>query len=139
MSRPRKRRRLRHPPESAVFKPLGAPLESLDRITLLHEELEALRLADLERCHQADAAKQMGVSRSTFQRMVTGARHKVAQALVNRAALQLEGGAFRVTSAHWYCTKCDHRWELPHGCGLGPPESCPNCGSHVIREQADTK
>ena len=135
MPRPRKRRRLRQPPKSAVFKPLGAPLESLVQITLLHEELEALRLADLEGRHQSEAAQQMGVSRSTFQRVVTEARLKVAQALVKGAALQIEGGTFRVTSAHWVCTDCAHEWALAHGRGLGPPELCPSCGSVAIREQ----
>ena len=135
MPRPRKRRRLRHQPKSAVYKPLGAPLESLERITLLYEELEALRLADLEGRHQADAAHHMGVSRSTFQRVVNEARRKVAQALVNGAALQVEGGSFRVTSARWHCRNCAHKWELSHGRGLGPPETCPDCGSTAINEE----
>ena len=135
MPRPRKRRRLRHPPKSVIFKPLGAPLEALDRITLLYEELEALRLADLEGRHQAEAAAHMGVSRSTFQRILTEARHKVAQALVNGTSLRVEGGTFRVTSARWLCLVCNHEWELPHGRGQGPPEICPNCGSQDIQEQ----
>jgi predicted DNA-binding protein (UPF0251 family) len=135
MARPRKRRRLRHQPQPAIFKPLGAPLESLERITLLHEELEALRLADLDRRHQVDAATQMGISRSTFQRLISEARHKVAQALVSGAALQIEGGTFRLTSARWYCSNCTHEWELPHGRGLGPPDTCPNCGSREITEE----
>ena len=91
MPRPRKRRKLRHQPKSAVYKPLGAPLKSLERITLLYEELEALRLADLEGRHQADAAHHMGVSRSTFQRVVNEARRKVAQALVTRRRLASRG------------------------------------------------
>ncbi len=132
MPRPRKRRRLRREPRPAIFKPIGAPLEILEQITLLYEELEALRLADLEGRHQADAATQMGVSRSTFQRIVTEARHKVAQALVNGAALQVEGGSFKVSRACWRCQDCGHEWELAHGRGQGPPENCPHCGSRVI-------
>jgi predicted DNA-binding protein (UPF0251 family) len=138
MPRPRKRRRLWHTPRAAVFKPVGAPLESLERITLLYEELEALRLADLEGRHQADAATRMGVSRSTFQRVVTEARRKVALALVNGAALQVEGGTFRLTGAHWFCTDCNYNWNLAHGRGQGPPETCPECRSQAIRERVDT-
>jgi predicted DNA-binding protein (UPF0251 family) len=48
MPRPRKRRRVWHNPIPAVFKPVGVPLHQLKSITLLHEELEALRLVDLE-------------------------------------------------------------------------------------------
>ena len=69
-----------------------AAAPTLQTITLLHEELEALRLTDLEERYQADAAEQMGVSRSTLQRIVTEARRKVTQALVEGAALHIEGG-----------------------------------------------
>jgi predicted DNA-binding protein (UPF0251 family) len=134
MSRPRKRRRLHQLPKAAIFKPQGAPLEELEQITLLYEELEALRLADLEERHQAEAAAHMGVSRSTFQRIITAARRKVAQALVQGAALLVEGGTFQITSARWYCADCQQQWELPHGRGQGPPEFCPHCGSQAISE-----
>jgi Zn finger protein HypA/HybF involved in hydrogenase expression len=59
----------------------------------------------------------------------------VAQALVTGAALQVEGGTFRVTSAHWHCTDCAHEWQLVHGRGQGPPRVCPHCGSEAIIEQ----
>ncbi len=135
MPRPRKRRRLWHEPQPAIFKPVGLPLETLERVTLLHEELEALRLADLEGCHQADAAAVMGVSRSTFQRLVTEARRKVASALVDGAALHIEGGAFRVMIVRWHCANCGHNWDITHGSGQGQPDICPNCGSPAIRER----
>jgi predicted DNA-binding protein (UPF0251 family) len=111
------------------------PLERLEQVTLLHEELEALRLADLEGQHQADAAVQMSVSRSTFQRLVTEARRKVALALVNGAALQIEGGTFRVLAVRWHCSDCGHDWDIAHGSGQGQSETCPNCGSTAIRER----
>lgn len=137
MPRPRKRRRVWRPPETAIFKPLGVPLDALERVTLHHEELEALRLADLERQGQTKAARQMGVSQSTFQRMITEARHKVARALVNGLALHVEGGNFRLASARWHCSDCGRDWELAHGRGQGPPELCPACGSSTIRERIE--
>jgi predicted DNA-binding protein (UPF0251 family) len=76
------------------------PLDGLDRVTLLQDELEALRLADLEGLTQAEAAERMGVSRSTFQRMVARARRQVALALAEGRALQIEGGTFEVRSPH---------------------------------------
>ena len=96
MPRPRKRRSLAQTPRPAIFKPAGIPLDGLRRVTLLYEELEALRLADLEGLTQNEAARRMGISRSTFQRIVTHARHQVAEALVDGHALQIEGGTFRV-------------------------------------------
>jgi predicted DNA-binding protein (UPF0251 family) len=96
MPRPRKRRLLDRAPQPAIYKPAGVPLDGLRRVTLLQEELEALRLADLEGLTQQEAAGCMGVSRSTFQRIVTQARRQVALALVGGHALQVEGGTFEV-------------------------------------------
>jgi predicted DNA-binding protein (UPF0251 family) len=98
--RPRKRRTLMRAPRPAVYKPAGVPLDGLRRVTLLHEELEALRLADLEGLTQEEAAGRMGVSRSTFQRIVTRARRQVALALAEGNALEIEGGTFEVAPPH---------------------------------------
>jgi predicted DNA-binding protein (UPF0251 family) len=98
--RPRKRRTLTRAPRPAIYKPAGVPLDGLRRITLLHEELEALRLADLQSLTQAEAAGRMGVSRSTFQRILTRARRQVALALAEGHALQIEGGTFEVVPPH---------------------------------------
>jgi predicted DNA-binding protein (UPF0251 family) len=94
--RPRKQRTLARIPKPAIYKPAGVPLDSLRQITLLHEELEALRLADLESLNQSEAANSMGVSRSTFQRILARARRQVALALVEGQALHLEGGTYTV-------------------------------------------
>jgi len=94
--RPRKRRIIPQQPTPAVYKPAGVPLEGLRRVRLLQEEREALRLADLEGLTQAEAAERMGVSRSTFQRIVSRGRHQVALALSGGHALQVEGGTFQV-------------------------------------------
>ncbi len=90
MVRPRKRRNLNLPPRPAVYKPAGIPLESLRQILLLPEELEALRLADVQGLSQSEAAGQMGVSRSTFQRILERAHRQVALALVEGQALCLQ-------------------------------------------------
>lgn len=97
MPRPRKRRMLTQAPRPAIYKPAGVPLDGLRRVTLLHEEIEALRLADLEGLTQAEAAGRMQVSRSTFQRIVSQARRQVALALAEGHALQIEGGSFELS------------------------------------------
>jgi uncharacterized protein len=109
------------------------PLDQLKAITLLHEELEALRLVDLEGQYQQVASEQMGVSRSTLQRIVSEARYKVAEALTEGAALYIEGGTFRVASVWWQCEACGHLWEIEHGSGQGAPSQCPSCSSHMVR------
>lgn len=100
MPRPRKRRLLAQKPKPTIYKPAGVPLDGLRCVLLLHEEQEALRLADLDGLTQAEAAEQMGISRSTFQRIVTRARRQVALALIEGHALQIEGGTFEVSPSH---------------------------------------
>ena len=66
-------------------------MDGLRQIAILPEELEALRLADLEGLPQVEAAACMGISRSTFQRILERAHRQVAWALVEGQALRLEG------------------------------------------------
>ncbi len=136
MPRPRKHRRLRHEHQPIIFKPVGLPLQSLDCTILDVEELEALRLADLEGRYQEDAAEQMGVSRSTFQRIVTRARRKVTQALVLHTALQIKDATMRVVVVQWHCDNCGHKWQIEHGSGHGKPQTCPACASASNSETA---
>jgi len=56
------------------------------------DELEALRLCDLEGLEQEAAGQRMAVSRGTVQRLLKSARAKVARALVRNSALVIEKG-----------------------------------------------
>jgi uncharacterized protein len=79
-------------PGAAVFKPAGIPACSLTEIVLALDELEAIRLADLEGLYHEQAAERMGISRATFGRIITAAHGKVAEALVRGQVLRIEGG-----------------------------------------------
>jgi len=72
-----------------VFKPTGTPLYELDQIWIQQDELEVLRLCDLEGLIQEQAGKKMGVSRGTVQRLLASGREKVVSAIINGAALVL--------------------------------------------------
>jgi predicted DNA-binding protein (UPF0251 family) len=99
MPRPRKRRFLARQPAPAVYKPAGVALNELNQVSLFPEELEALRLADLEGLSQADGAGRMQVSRSTFQRILARARRQVTLALVEGQALRIEQAEPETTPA----------------------------------------
>jgi len=90
MARPKKIRRCQGRFSGLAFKPTGSPMGELERIELGRDELEALKLCDLEGFTQHQAGQKMGVSRGTVQRLVSSARRKVARALVEGAALVLE-------------------------------------------------
>jgi predicted DNA-binding protein (UPF0251 family) len=92
MARPMCRRHVQLEPACVYFKPRGVPMTELREVVLTVDEVEALRLADLEAKYHDQAADAMGISRSTFGRIVESARKKVADALVNGCALKIEGG-----------------------------------------------
>lgn len=92
MPRPRICRTVGGPPGCSLFKPAGIPSIELEEIELGMDELEAIRLADMESLYHEKAAEQMNVSRQTFGRIVTSARNKVARALVEGMVIRIEGG-----------------------------------------------
>ena len=130
MSRPPCYRRVEGKPVASVFKPAGIPTRELGEIAMTLDEFEAVRLADLEGLYQELAAAKMGVSRSTFSRIVDAAHRKIAEAIVNGKALKIEGGPVFDRTRH-RCETCSCEWE-------GPPE-CPRCkgtaNTRTVEEQ----
>lgn len=126
MPRPVKCRKVHFRPGFTWFKPAGIPVKQLDEAVLTIDELEALRLADLEGLYQEDAASRMKVSRQTFGNIVESARRKTADALINGKAIRIEGGNVELKERIFACGSCGHEWSAP--CGTGRPEGCPACG-----------
>jgi len=93
MVRPKKPRFVESEPSVTYFKPRAVPLSQLEEVDLSIEELEAIRLKDLECEGQVDAAKRMGVSQPTLHRLLVSARRKVAEALVHGKAIKIHGGS----------------------------------------------
>jgi predicted DNA-binding protein (UPF0251 family) len=129
-------RRIGYHPRAGYFKPAGVPLAALDEVTLTLDELEALRLADLEGLYHEQAADRMGVSRQTFGNILEAARRKSADGLVNGRALRIRGGHCQMNERHFVCWECRHEWAVPHG--TGRPQACPKCQSaNLHREPAE--
>ena len=127
MPRPHCPRRVDALPPQTYFKPRGVPVAQLEEIRLSVDELEALRLADLEGLYHEDAAARMNVSRATFGRIVESARKRVAEVLVGGHALRIEGGAVEMSGLRSFsCPACRHLWEEPFG--TGRRAGCPECG-----------
>lgn len=89
MPRPRKHRNCRQYDGDKVFKPRSIPLGDLEVIHLGRDELEALRLCDLEGLDQEGAGERMEVSRGTVQRLVKSGRKKMIRAVVQNSALRI--------------------------------------------------
>ncbi len=94
MPRPCKRRFVSGIPEFSYFKPAGVRMRNLEEVLLTVEELEALRLKDVENLDQITCAERMNISQPTFNRILNSARRKIADAIVNGKAIRIEGGNF---------------------------------------------
>lgn len=96
MPRPQRKRVIYQLPACREFVPgqrlPGMSEKGEEAVCLSLDELEALRLSDLEKLDQAQAALRLNVSRSTFQNILHGARAKTADALVNGRPLRICGG-----------------------------------------------
>lgn len=94
--RPKKIRWVKCEPGERCFRPLCKPLGKLEGVFLTLDEFEAIRLHDLEKLKQEEAAKKMRISRPTFSRIISLAHKKVSDALVNIKAIKIEGGCCKV-------------------------------------------
>lgn len=134
MPRPQKQRSVFRPPLFPDFKPMAVRAAQLDVQTLALDEFEAIRLADYEGLEHAAAAEQMGISRSTFSRLVERARHQVAQFLVEGRRLHIDGGEVHFQGNMIRCQQCLHLFHVPLETN---PAECPDCGSTELVDLAD--
>ncbi len=119
MARPPCCRRVEGRPARSIFKPAGVPTRDLAEVVVTLDEFEAVRLADLTGLYQQQAAEKMGVSRSTFSRIVAAAHRKIADALVHGKALRIEGGPV-FDAERRRCERCANEWQ--------GSADCPRCG-----------
>lgn len=104
MPRPTKCRRVCSFPNVVEFSPKGEA--NGEPIVLTVDEFETLRLIDMENLSQEECGAQLGVGRTTAQKIYETARKKTATALVLGRTLKIEGGDFRLCSGNAdYCYK----------------------------------
>ena len=122
MPRPYKPRFVSAKPQVTFFKPAGIPKSALGEIGLTVDELEALKLKDIEKLGQSECAERMKIAQSTLQRILMSAHEKVARALVEGKALRIEGGPYTV-SGEYLCPRCrrNRRFNRPL------EDDCPEC------------
>jgi len=95
----RGRRWIEHLPNTESFHPQGPCNDSVSITILTLDELEALRLVDLEDFTQEEAAAQMGVSRKTLWTDLQRARKKVVNSLVHGHAIHIQGGNYKLRNS----------------------------------------
>jgi predicted DNA-binding protein (UPF0251 family) len=77
-------------PEVTYFKPQGIPLRLLEEVVLMPDEVEALKLYEVDGLEQTKAAEKMKISQPTFARILASANKKVSEALIKGKAIRME-------------------------------------------------
>ena len=80
---------MRFQPDVYYFKPQGIPLRELEEVILLPDELEALKLYEIDNLEQTEAAEKMKISQPTFARILNSAHKKIAEALIKGKAIRI--------------------------------------------------
>ena len=126
MPRPPKWKYVSSVPDNLYFVPVGR--QTREEVCISIEEIETIRLKDLEGLDQEEAGVRMRVSRPTFHRLLEGARKKLADALLNGKAICIRGGKYRCETYRFICKDDGYEWHVPLKTVLtGHPGRCPRC------------
>ena len=90
MPRPKRHRFLRFKPHTHYFKPRGIPMRYLEEVILEADELETIKLHDVDELNHVESAKKMNISQPTFGRILDSAYKKIADALINGKAIRID-------------------------------------------------
>jgi predicted DNA-binding protein (UPF0251 family) len=89
MARPIKKRTVCLQLKAGYFRPQDFPDAGPTEVVLEVDEIEAIRLADLDGEYQEAAAEKMGISRPTFSNIIHRAHQKIAEALIKGMAIRI--------------------------------------------------
>jgi uncharacterized protein len=142
MARPTKWRKIENVPTVPYFIPSDKDLPEVGKNILKLEELEAVRLKDLEGMEQEECAARMEVSRPTFQRILISAREKIADSLINGKSILIEGGNFTLNICPVKCSSCGREWMESFenlDAIKGGEYVCADCGSNQVSCEQNCK
>jgi predicted DNA-binding protein (UPF0251 family) len=126
MPRTEKNRIVHTPPLFSEFKPIGVPVHELMNVILTLDEFEAFRLADYIGLSHAEGAEEMGISRSTFTRLIEKSRKKVADFIIEGRVLSIEGGNIHFRNNIIRCQDCGQMFKTTIHKEV---KECPHCHS----------
>ncbi len=126
MPRPKNNRIVHEPPIFTEFKPAGVPATGLKQVLLSLDEFEAMRLADFIGMSHEEAADEMGISRSTFSRLIEKSRKKIAEFIFQGRLLTIDGGNIHFRKNIIQCSECGYMFKINID---SPMTECPECHS----------
>ena len=129
MARPIKCRKVEFLPDVTCFIPLGKDEQEIEKVIIKVEELEAMRLKDIEGLTQQECADEMEISRQTFQNIIDSGRKKVSLALIKGKAINIKGGNYAFSFCELKCKACNKTFNIKY---VKDKNVCPSCNSNRI-------
>ena len=131
--------------------PMDDPLYHKEELTF--DELEAMRLTNLEDKSQKEGAELMNISQSTFHRILVSGRKKITRALVDGKSIHLiSSGNSRTFKYGYGCMECNFEYFpdkkvmddieklLPlNGVACKNPDCASHKTYHLLREISEPK
>lgn len=104
--------------------------KNLKPIELSVDEFEAIRFKDYHNIKQTESAEFMGISQSTFHRILNSARHKLSTSLIEGRPIVIVKGDTMIDPNKYLCEDCGFQWSNPEK----EYGECPDCKSKNIRK-----
>lgn len=118
--RRKKCRNLQFTPEILMFKPVWVPASVLESVIIYQDELESLRLKNIQWTDIIDWGEQMWISKSTFARIYQNCIDKISDAIINWKAIILD---LQLNNN----TMPNKDWTWPNGQGPKTGRGLGNC------------
>ncbi len=101
----------------------------MESLELSLDEFEAIKLADYKGMNHQEASLEMGISRSTFSRLLMKAREKLATFIIEGKELVITGGEVHFINNIYQCADCSLKFRKMMDEEI---EECPACGSRNL-------
>lgn len=88
--RMKKNRRVNFQSSVEYFKPAGIYMSQIEEVVLEQDEVESLRLKNIEKLDIVQWAEKMLISKSTFARIYNQAVDKISDAIINTKAIRIQ-------------------------------------------------
>lgn len=137
MGRQEKTRSVEFPPQNFRFRPESEKSDYAageTSVTLRLDEFEAIRLTDKIGYDHTQASKIMGISRPTFTKLVSRARGKVAELIIDGKPLEISGGSILFSEDVYCCKICRRPFKRIDEAAL----VCPVCSNtNIIKARSE--
>ena len=116
-------------PEGNYFAPFGKKSSEIEEIEVRVDEIEAIRLKDVEGLTIEECASKMAISCETFQNIIQCARKKIAIALTQQKIISISEENYTTKFCQFRCAKCGYTYTIKYE---HDKIVCPKCYSTEV-------